>query len=165
MVLLFLVVLSGLFIRAHSGSVRNILFLLTALLFITGRWLQVKYLFPGAVYNLELFGPFLYAGSLFMSSLGDVLLNSILLLFLTMRFCRDFYFGGLSASHGDRNLQIWITLLLILFSGYFVWTHYIFSSLILNSSINFETFNVAGLTVYNFIGLLTAFHLTDCSFF
>ena len=159
--LLFLVVLSGLFKRINSGPVRNLLFLLMTLLFIAGRWVQVKYLFPGAVYNLELFGPFLYAGSLFMSSLGDVLLNSILLLFLTMRFCRDFYFGGLSASHVDRKLQIGITLLLILFSGYFGWTHFIFSSLILNSSINFETFNVAGLTVYTFIGLMTiAFHLT-----
>jgi len=159
--LFFLVVLSGLFLRVSNGNLRNLLILLTALLFIAGRWLQVKYLFPGAVYNLELFGPFLYAGSPFMSSLGDVLLNSILLLFLTMLFCRDFYFGALSASHGNRRLWAWIILLLVLFSGYFVWTHYIFSSLILNSSINFETFNVAGLTIYTFIGLLTvAFHLT-----
>jgi two-component system nitrogen regulation sensor histidine kinase NtrY len=159
--LLLLLVVTEVFKRISNGFIRNLLFLFTALLFIAGRWLQVKYLFPGAVYNLELFGPFLYAGSPFMSSLGDVLLNSILLLFLTFRFCRDFYFGNLTDSSGNRKLYVWIILLLLLFSGYFVWTHYIFSSLILNSSINFETFNVAGLTVYTFIGLLTvAFFLT-----
>ncbi|MBN1416197.1 MAG: GHKL domain-containing protein [Bacteroidales bacterium] len=159
--LLFLTLLDGLFQRVPKGSLKNFLFLFIVLIFIAGRTLQVRYLFPGAVYNLELFGPFLFARSLFMPSLGDVLLNSILLLFLIIRFRSDIHYGRLLLPAKKSRLYILVSLLITVLACYFAFSHYIFSSLILNSSINFETFKVTGLTVYTFIGLfIVALHLT-----
>ncbi|MBN2274281.1 MAG: GHKL domain-containing protein [Bacteroidales bacterium] len=159
--LLFLTVLTGLFNKVPRGPGKNIIFLFTLIIFVAGRALQVKYLFPGTVYNLELFGPFLFARSLFMPSLGDVLLNSILLLFLIIRFRSDFHFGRLTLTEKKSRFSVLMASLLVLLTLHFIFSHYIFSSLILNSSINFETFKVAGLTIYTFIGLMiVAFQLT-----
>jgi len=159
--LLFLVVITLIFKRISGGPVKNAMFLLLVILLLTGRALQVKFLFPGALYNLELFGPFLFAKSLFMPSLGDVLLNAILIIFLIIRFRSDFYYGHSPQAGKSRKAYSGIVLLVMLLTAYFIFSHYIFSSLILNSSINFETFKVTGLTVYTFIGLLVvALHLT-----
>ena len=159
--LLFLVVITVFFKRISGGPLKNVMFLLLVLLLLAGRALQVKYLFPGALYNLELFGPFLFAKSLFMPSLGDVLLNTILIIFLIIRFRSDFFYGHSPLAGKSWKTYSGIVLLAILLSIYFIFSHYIFSSLILNSSINFETFKVTGLTVYTFIGLLVvALHLT-----
>jgi two-component system nitrogen regulation sensor histidine kinase NtrY len=159
--LLFLIVINELYKKLPRGTYKNLIILFTAILFFVGRALQVKYLFPGTIYNLELFGPFLFARSLFMPSLGDVLLNSILLLFLIIKFRSDIYFGPSIISDRKFGFRILITLLIVMLAGYFFYSHYIFSSLILNSSINFETFKITGLTIYTFIGLfIVALHLT-----
>jgi two-component system nitrogen regulation sensor histidine kinase NtrY len=162
----FLLLVDSVFKQVSGGSLKNLLFFVLAFILIACRILQVKYHFPGAVYNLELFGPFLFARSLFMPSLGDVLLNSILIIFFVIRFRDDFYYGSFLSQEKSRKSWIVIILLTILLTAYFVFAHYVFSSLILNSSINFETFKVTGLTVYTFIGLLVmAIHMAGLLLF
>jgi signal transduction histidine kinase len=157
--LLFLI--TEYFKKIPQGLLKNLLFFLIAFFFFIARALQVKYLFPGTIYNLELFGPFLFARSLFMPSLGDVMLNSILILFLIIRFRTEFYYSNIFLNVKSIPFYLLSVLLISLLVGYFIFSHYIFSSLILNSSINFETFKVTGITVYTFIGLLIfAIHFT-----
>lgn len=159
--LFFLLLVATVFNRVSNGPLKNGLFLLLAVVLIAGRLGQVKSLFPGALYNLELFGPFIFARSLFMPSLGDVLLNSMLIIFLLLRFRRDFWYGSFISAQQPRKPRFVIVVLMTVLAAYFIFSHYLFSSLILNSSINFETFKVTGITVYTFIGILVvALHLT-----
>lgn len=158
LLLLLITILSS---RITSGLYKNFALFIMAVAFFIARVLQVKYLFPGTIYNLELFGPFLFARSLFMPSLGDVMLNSILILFLIIRFRSDFDYGSTFLKFRSPMFYLFLILLIALLTGYFFFSHYIFSSLILNSSINFETFKVTGITVYTFVGLLIfAIHFT-----
>jgi signal transduction histidine kinase len=158
--LFFLAMISGWFRQMRRGVLKNLLMLGMVALFFVVRVLQVKYVFPGSVYNLELFGPFLFATQL-MPSLGDFLVNSILMIFVITRFRSDFSVQRSLFTRNKKGFYLLIALLLIMLTGYYVFTHYVFSSLIVNSSINFETFKITGITVYTFIGLLiVALHLT-----
>jgi two-component system nitrogen regulation sensor histidine kinase NtrY len=76
----------------NSRLRRNWSIFIAGLAFLIFRIVQTKYEFPAAVYNLELFGPIPFANSRLLPSLGDLLVNTILLTFIIVKFNTDFYF-------------------------------------------------------------------------
>jgi two-component system nitrogen regulation sensor histidine kinase NtrY len=137
-----------------NNALRNWIILLTAIVFIVFRFISARYKLPASVYNLELFGPLPFAKSKILSSLGDMLINSLLLTFLTVKFNRNFYFSEkLFAGNRFKSYSLQI-LLFIGLIAYSLFLYFMLISLIYDSSISYEAYKVTGLSTYSFIGLL-----------
>lgn len=109
---------------------------------IACRFLLLYFKLPHSLYGTALFNPAAYASSLLFASLGDVLLNSILLLFvisLTIRLMKNkiqlicFYSIGI----------------LLLLANY-----YMITLLVRDSQISFDLFNIIAISFETFAALL-----------
>ncbi len=137
------------------GRDRNLALLFLFVILFMVRWLQCRYHFPAALYELELFGPVPFAYSSLLPSLGDVLINAVLLFYFGFKFNQDFKFTGqIYDPNIDRPKYAVISIFILLISVVFIYTHYVLSNLILHSTINFEIFNVANLNIYTFLSML-----------
>ena len=128
------------------------------------RYLMIRFSFPDALYDLDLFSPQYYAGSFWFASLGDFLLNAIFLLFFSFTFFR--YFSLPSAISVRKNLSLALLIILILITGFvYMCLYYLFKNLIFNSSILFEVYKVFDLNIYSFTGfIIIAFLLASFIF-
>lgn len=114
--LVFVLILAYLFLIAFLYSVslrlqplfRNrswLFFILTAdILLLRGTQFILKW--PAALYQSELFGPYLYSSSWLLPSLGDFLINSLLVLVISFLFYRSWPFSDVreQGSAGRRIL-------------------------------------------------------------
>ncbi len=151
--LLILLYLHSYIRTISSRPGRNLSILITGISFIIFRILQTRYEFPVSVYDLELFGPLPFANSRFLPSLGDILINTILLTFIIVKFNTDIYFSEniiKKKKYGTNPLHVF---LFIILAGYFVYTYFLFESLTSDSGISYEAYKVTGLSAYSFIGL------------
>ena len=152
--LLFLV--HSLFDRIVKPALRNTALLIVVILFAALRWIQYRYHVPVDLYDLEVFGPVPFAKSDWLPSLGDVFINTLLSLFLVMEFCTFFKFPDSFARTNRTGLNVAIVLMMIILTGFYLYTHLLLSNLILHSTINFEFYKAASLNAYTLIGLLIA---------
>ncbi len=92
--------------------------------------------FPKTLYDLQIFRPFYYASSSFLPSLGDLFINSSLLLFISILIYKHFNIISLKDRFNKvyRNIFAFIAFIFIfiLFSGLV----YFFRSLIIDSDIS-----------------------------
>jgi two-component system nitrogen regulation sensor histidine kinase NtrY len=153
--LVFILLFLNSYIKSISqGTRRNITILVITIVFAVFRALQIKYRFPAAAYDLEIFGPLPFANSPALPSLGDLLLNTILIFFIVARVNTDFYFPEyLTAKKKIKSGSFHVFMFIILIA-YFIYTYYIFESLIHDSRISFEAYKVTGLSAYSFVGLI-----------
>lgn len=120
------------------------------------RYLTIKLSFPSAFYTLDLFNPKIYAdaGSIWLTSLGDLLINVILLLYITYFAIQQFTFDNLY-TRLKRNNKIFLAFILFLAFFWFSWTiSDLLIGLIKNSNISFSLNNFFSLNKYTFIALL-----------
>lgn len=152
---LFIILFLNNYIKSIDSAIRkNWTIFIVGILFLIFRTVQTKYEFPASVYNLELFGPLPFANSYLIPSLGDMLINSILLIFIIVLFNTDFYFSENLTKRkriGSNPLHIF---LFIVLAGYFIYTYFVFVTLTNDSGISYEAYKVTGLSAYSFIGLL-----------
>ena len=128
------------------------IFFLFAIVF-AGRYAMVLFKFPAEFYKLDLFNPALYGSSFFAGSLGDLMLTCAMVFWFSC-----FYFNldeRFKLSLFPRTFR-WVeqTLLiafLFLISGSMLW---IFRSLVMDSVISFEVYNILSLTQYSIFGIL-----------
>jgi two-component system nitrogen regulation sensor histidine kinase NtrY len=149
-----LLFLNGYIKNISPGTRRNIIIIIVAAAFTVFRALQIKYRFPSAVYNLEIFGPLPFANSPVLPSLGDLLLNTILIFFVVARINTDFYFPEFLTEKKKIKSGSFHVFMFVILISYFVYTYYIFKSLIYDSRISFEAYKVTGLSAYSFVGLI-----------
>ena len=135
-------------------KIKNAVILLLPLFFAALRWIQYRYHLPADLYDLELFSPIPFAKSAFLPSLGEVFINSLLILFVIIEFYLLFKFP--EKIYGGRKTGgiIVISVLIFLLTWYFVYAHNILSNIILHSIISFEFYKAASLSIYTFIGLI-----------
>lgn len=95
-----------------------------------------------------LFDPFIYADSILVPTLGDLLINSFILLFIA--FCISQHVD-LSSFIKKRIISLIISNILLFLV--FIYAHYFFYSLIYNSNISFRPNEFEQLSVYSFICL------------
>jgi len=137
------------------GKIKNGLIIFLAIFFVIFRVIQCRFHFPSDIYDFELFSPTLFAYSSWMPSLGDVFINSILLLYFGLILNRDFKISKSHISNDHlRSNYLLIAGLLSVFVIFFIYTHYTLSNLILHSTISFEIFKITGLSIFTFVGLL-----------
>ncbi len=138
------------------------LLVIGAMIFI--RWWMITLKVPEALYHLELFSPEYYASAWFLNSLGDLLLNTLLLVLCIIYIY--IYVGGLVLVHQAKVRQYtWsaIVIAILLFAFLFsVIINYLLSGLIINSQISFNINNVFELTTYSIVGIFIIGLLLFC---
>jgi two-component system, NtrC family, nitrogen regulation sensor histidine kinase NtrY len=154
--LVLLLLLRGILQLITNRQMKNATIMGLVLFFALFRFIQYRFHVPEDIYALEVFGPVPFAKSAWLPSLGDIFVNTILLLFIIVQFNRDFTFPRWFNTRKGGDNPIIITLMTIILTGFYIYTHLIFSNLILHSTINFETYKVASLTIYSLIGLSIA---------
>ncbi|TFG42214.1 MAG: hypothetical protein E4H43_03505, partial [Bacteroidia bacterium] len=108
---------------------------------------------PAVLFRTELFSPYRYTLNGLIPSLGYLLLFSILLSFLS-------YIIYSTLKRGERFVETdrtkWLSLSLLLIPGAILFSlyHMVYSHLIFNSNINFETFRVLDLDIFSLTGFI-----------
>ena len=150
-------------ISAKFGSVAGIGFLLVLL--IMARFLI--YLFPSllSLRQYELFNPRIYGSNFILSSLGDLLINSLLLYWVILfirRQSRNFVFRTYKAKW--KNWSIKLIVLTVIVCITFIFS-YIVQSLVTDAKISFNVTNAWSLTKYSVIGFIVLASLALSFFF
>jgi two-component system nitrogen regulation sensor histidine kinase NtrY len=157
--LCLLVLINHVFEQITRSGIRNTAVFMLIVLFAMLRWLQYIFHVPVDMYDLELFGPMPFAKSTWLPSLGDVFINTLLILFVVVQFYLGFRFPDSVYKGKKPGNPATIALMIVILTGFYIYTHFILSTLILHSTINFEFYQAAGLNAYTVIGLLiTAMH-------
>ncbi len=136
-------------LKNRYGFPKAFLFLFLTMLLIRGAmlWLNV----PTEMNKLDLFNPKNYASSSVTKSLGDLIINIGLIVWLV------FYYEANRPLKKSKQLRFPLVFLWIagvyLFSGIVAW---VFKTLVMDSVISFEVYNILSLNFYSILGL-TAF--------
>ncbi|NJK84989.1 MAG: hypothetical protein HC906_02435 [Bacteroidales bacterium] len=125
-----------------------------AIVLFSFRFIQTFLRFPESLYQLELFSPLQFANSDLLPSLGDLLLNTIVITYLIIQFNAHFTFPEQNKGRRNNGFNFMHLFSMLVLCSYFLYTHHIFKSIIINSSISFEAFKITGLSLYSFIGLV-----------
>ena len=109
---------------------------------------------PAVLFLTELFSPYRYTMNAFIPSLGHLLVLSILLAVLGYVFYRNLN-TNLKLKETDRTGYLVMTMLLVPGALLFALYHVVFSHLIFNSNVNFETYKVLDLNIFSLIGFIS----------
>jgi two-component system, NtrC family, nitrogen regulation sensor histidine kinase NtrY len=112
------------------------------------RALMIQLNFPGILYELPLFSPVFYATSVVFPSLGDLLINVLLILFTS------FVYVGFIKPHSNQNSGKWRIIILFIFFLSAWLLGYLTIGLIKNSNIPLNLTNIFELNYLSFIALL-----------
>ncbi|MES2592518.1 MAG: ATP-binding protein [Bacteroidota bacterium] len=155
---LFLVLfLKNLILAFRSVIGNNTSLFLFGFIIILIRYLTIRFSFPAIFYTLELFDPKIYAdaNSVWLSSLGDLMINTALLFYIAYLIIREYNTEGIFTRLKNSNKLL---LLLLLFLGFF-WFSWIITSLLLglirNSNISFSINNLFSINQYSYLALVT----------
>ncbi len=122
-------------------------FLCIAILILRAATILFNY--PGEFNKLEIFDPKYYASSIATKSLGDLIINSLLVSWITFFFA---YFYKRKKEKKANSLYAFAGIIFI-----FVYTAcvgWVFKTLVMDSVISFEVYNILSLNVYSLLGLV-----------
>ena len=144
-----------------KGPLWGIAFL--SIVAITIRVAMITTKFPAEFYKLDLFNPSLYGSTAFASSLGDLILTCLMFFWLSaFYFNLDTNFSlSLFTARQKRLEQVFLICLQFVGSGSIFW---IFRSLVMDSVISLEVYNILSLNQYSFLGLTCITLLLTCHF-
>jgi signal transduction histidine kinase len=119
---------------------------------------------PFGLRNLKFFSPDLYASSSFLPSLGDMLLNTLCMLWIIVFIIRHVPYKQAGIKTENKKLKTGIALLimaaLLVYAFGFVNS---IRSLVLDSNISFDVSHFYSINIYTLLGLLTIAILTVVS--
>lgn len=109
---------------------------------------------PSVFFLTDLFSPYSFSLNSLIPSLGHMLVLSLLASLFSYVFCRDFPIP--EPKHGNRVKLILLTLF-FMFAGAIMicLSHNLFSSLVLTSNINFESYKVLELSWFSIAGFVS----------
>ncbi len=109
---------------------------------------------PAVLFRNEVFSPYRYTMNMVIPSLGHLSILSVLISVFSYVFFRYLPISERSGKMAGRD-YLYLTFLLIPGALLFLLYHLIFSHLIFNSNINFETYKVLSLNIFSLIGFVT----------
>jgi signal transduction histidine kinase len=117
------------------------------------RFLLFYFRIPGVLYASELFSPGMFASSALLPSLGDFMVNAVVILSISIAFYRNF--RGLPSSPGNRIMG-WFLLFFVFIIGLALFTvlQSLLRALIVDSRIPLNLGDISGLTMDSCLGLL-----------
>jgi two-component system nitrogen regulation sensor histidine kinase NtrY len=125
-------------------------FIFLVLALVAARALMLYFDQPSEFYKLDLFDPKYYASSIITKSLGDLIINSFLIIWLVL-----FYTRYNTKVESDSKLYSLIRLQNIAFIFAYTWlVWWVFKTLVMDSTISFEVYNILSLNGYSLLGLL-----------
>jgi len=108
--------------------------------------------FPGVIYSTGLFSPYIFSFGKIIPTLGHLLILSLFICLSVIRFC----LGSNIDSAKEKSPAIQFLVIVTQMSAgalLLVLVHYLFTALITNSNINFETFRVLKVSFFTLAGL------------
>jgi signal transduction histidine kinase len=139
---------------SYIGNNTALFLFICTVLFL--RYFSIKFSFPEIFYDFELFSPKIYAdaSSVWLTSLGDLLINTVLFFSLTYLIIKEYNVEGILTWAKKINR---IAIPLVIFLAFF-WCSWIitslFSGLIKNSNIPFTINNLFSLNIYSYVALI-----------
>ncbi len=131
-------------------------YLIFSLVFIiVMRGLMLKYQFPGFLYNFKLFSPEIFASTWIAPSLGDLILNSIFTIFIVLFVRRRINLNDFLISKKKSHIYIYLAGFIIIISGFIIQLNNLLSSIIRDSTIEFQPFRILDMSAYSIIGFIT----------
>ncbi|HXB44036.1 MAG TPA: hypothetical protein VNV85_08260, partial [Puia sp.] len=150
-------------ISENFGSAKGIAFLI----FVATLFRSILYRFPGLfkLRQFELFDPKIYSSSFVLSSLGDLLINSLMLCWIVLFAKQEI--GDYRFPLFRNKLKKWASIIVVLVTILFI--TFVFSnilrSLVADARISFSVTNFFSLTAYSFIGFIVLATLALSYFF
>jgi two-component system nitrogen regulation sensor histidine kinase NtrY len=149
-IFLFLLYVRRLIRSISDRTWKNIGIFLAAVILILMDAILMKIPVAPNMAGMDIFNPRLFAASDILPSLGDLLITSFFVFFLVYIFYYEFRLGDKHKGRVFQVLQLVFFLALVL---YFQGIALLFRSLVVHSSISFETYRVLDISVFTFIGL------------
>jgi two-component system, NtrC family, nitrogen regulation sensor histidine kinase NtrY len=109
---------------------------------------------PDILYASKLFGPSYLAISVFLPSLGDLIVNASLLLMVSWYFFKSFKFNFETSHLGFRKIFLGFTLLFHVFIFFYIY-QLLFNRIVFDSVISFNLGNIFSLTIHTLLGFLS----------
>ncbi|MGN6567617.1 MAG: histidine kinase dimerization/phospho-acceptor domain-containing protein, partial [Flavipsychrobacter sp.] len=120
--------------------------------------------FPFGLQNLKFFSPSLYASSMLLPSLGDMLLNALSLLWLVIFIVRHAPYRKVNVPIRSKALRVVIAILVIgMIVGYSFGFLNVIRSLVLDSNMSFDLSHFYAINGFTIIGLFTISLITAVS--
>ena len=124
------------------------------------RFISVEFDFPKVFYETKLFNPELFgdATSVWLGSLGDLLINAILLFYLVFYCCnkiKEEHYNSYLQERDKKNILQWIFVVAIIIFLFFCSRviNYLFSGIINNSNIPYTLNDVFSQNIYTYLSL------------
>ncbi len=149
--LVLILLLSLLVFGLRSLAKPGLRFFLLLLIVMVIRGIGIIWHLPVELYRTDLFNPRFYASGILNQSLGDLLLNSAMVFWLFYEFFRLPI--GIANSLSKIRFRMWVSSMLILLfamSGLLV---FVFKSLVFDSIISFEIYNILSLDYFSLPGI------------
>ena len=116
------------------------------------RFLTIILQFPISIYSLKFFDAQYFTNSFFALSIGDLLINTLLLVFFTYYFFsfikKEKIFDFIQKKNIFMNIATAVIVLVVLYAIFF-FIRNLLQSLIIDSNISFEIFNILSLNIFS----------------
>jgi len=142
-------------IKRHQKPYYYTVIISAILIFV--RVVMIKYQIPANIYTQEIFGPDLFGDPFLFYSLGDLLINAVLIILLTYNLFIRIKAERIVDFFSKKRQYIYFLVVILSISVAelaFVFSFYSFKSLIYNSKIPFEIYKVAELNTHSYIAFL-----------
>lgn len=131
-------------------------YLIFSLVFVAVlRMVMVKYQFPDFLYSFNLFSPDLYASNWIAPSLGDLLLNTIFALFVVYFVHRAIDPNHLLKVKNKQHIYTCLFIFVLLTGAFIVQLNNLLSTVIRDSTIEFQPYKVFNLSGFTLLAFLT----------
>ncbi len=131
-------------------------YLIFSLVFIVVlRMLMVKYQFPFFLYNFNLFSPNLYASNWLAPSLGDLILNTLFALFIFFFAHNAIDLSRVLKVKSKHNIYAFLFIFIFLTGAFVVQLNNLLTTVIRDSTIEFQPYKVFNLSGYTLLAFLT----------
>lgn len=137
------------FLNYHTLTKQK--FIQLAVTMVSLRFIFQYFHFPEILYQLEIFKPKYLAFSQLFPSIGELLITTLIVAYLSFVFYINVPISALNRASRKKitvNIAIWFVILTT-YSGF---AFYIFHHLIIDSNFQFEAYDVLNLSVFSFIG-------------
>lgn len=145
-----LIVIFNFWLKTFTGYKKSILFIGLLLLF---RILFYLFNYPTVIFNSEIFSPHLFAISSITPSLGDFILNCLLILLITIIVIKYDFLKKIFVS--EKLNRILLLPILIFSLTLIIYSTYIITLVVKNSSINLDFNNLLNVNLYSLLVYLS----------
>lgn len=141
-------------LHKQKGRNKNLYVLLSMVVLIILARLLAELRLPSVIFDLDLFSSVKYRSIFLFSSIGDLFVAILIVFFVMYNFYVDYSFSAERVKSSPTLRVSLLSIFLLLSIVLYSFNVLVFSSLIVDSSISFETFKVLELSIFTFLGFL-----------